>query len=91
MTGFCYRLIIKQYIINNCILKRLTITQINLIIVVFKKEKDENYKNGGVDMKRPFQPNNHKRKKKHGFFARKLAGTNVINNRRAKGRKKLSA
>jgi len=42
-------------------------------------------------MKRPFQPNNHKRKKKHGFFARKLAGTNVINNRRAKGRKKLSA
>ncbi len=42
-------------------------------------------------MKRPFQPNNHKRKKKHGFFARKLAGTSVINNRRAKGRKKLSA
>lgn len=42
-------------------------------------------------MKRPFQPNNHKRKKNHGFFARKLYGTNVINKRRAKGRKKLSA
>ncbi len=42
-------------------------------------------------MKRTFQPNNHKMKKKHGFFARKLAGTDVINQRRAKGRKKLSA
>ncbi len=42
-------------------------------------------------MKRPFQPNNHKRKKKHGFFARMLAGTGIMNKRRAKGRKKLSA
>ncbi len=42
-------------------------------------------------MKRPFQPNNRKRKKKHGFFARKLAGTGIINQRRAKGRKKVSA
>ena len=42
-------------------------------------------------MKRTFQPNNHKKKKIHGFFARKLAGTGIINQRRAKGRKKLSA
>ena len=42
-------------------------------------------------MLRPFQPNNRKRKKDHGFFARKKAGTNVISKRRAKGRKKLSA
>lgn len=42
-------------------------------------------------MKRTFQPNNHKKKKTHGFFARKLAGTGIMNLRRAKGRKKLSA
>lgn len=42
-------------------------------------------------MKRTFQPNNHKKKKIHGFFARKLAGTGILNSRRAKGRKKLSA
>lgn len=42
-------------------------------------------------MKRPFQPNNHKKKKNHGFRARMLAGTSVLNKRRAKGRKKLSA
>lgn len=42
-------------------------------------------------MKRPFQPNNHKRKKNHGFRARMAATTGIINKRRAKGRKKLSA
>ena len=41
-------------------------------------------------MKRTFQPNNRKKAKKHGFFARKEAGTGVLNKRRAKGRKKLS-
>lgn len=40
-------------------------------------------------MKRTFQPNNRKKQKKLGFFAR-MKG-NVINKRRAKGRKKLSA
>lgn len=39
-------------------------------------------------MKRPFQPNNHKRKKVHGFRNRLKA---VLNKRRKKGRKKLSA
>lgn len=40
-------------------------------------------------MKRTFQPNNHKKIKDHGFFARKLS--DVINRRKKKGRKKLSA
>ena len=39
-------------------------------------------------MKRTFQPNNRKRSKKHGFFARMK--TSIINNRRKKGRKVLS-
>jgi len=40
-------------------------------------------------MKRTYQPNQRKRAKKHGFFARMKS--NVINKRRAKKRKKLSA
>lgn len=38
-------------------------------------------------MKRTFQPNNRKKAKKQGFFAR--METDIINNRRKKGRKKL--
>jgi large subunit ribosomal protein L34 len=38
-------------------------------------------------MKRTFQPNNRRRAKKHGFFAR--VKTKVLNKRRRKGRKKL--
>lgn len=39
-------------------------------------------------MKRTFQPNNRKKSKKHGFFARK--GTKLLKNRRKKGRKLLT-
>ncbi len=40
-----------------------------------------------IRMKRTYQPNNRKRAKKHGFFARKE--TNILNSRRKKGRKKI--
>ncbi len=39
-------------------------------------------------MKRTYQPNNRKKAKKHGFFAR--AKSKILNKRRAKGRKRLS-
>ncbi len=39
-------------------------------------------------MKRTFQPNNRKKAKKHGFFAKMKA--DIINRRRKKGRKKLA-
>ena len=38
-------------------------------------------------MKRTYQPNNRRRAKKHGFFSR--VKTNILNNRRRKGRKEL--
>ena len=38
-------------------------------------------------MKRTYQPNNRKKAKKLGFFARKK--TNILNRRRRKGRKTL--
>lgn len=44
-------------------------------------------------MKRPFQPSKIVRARRHGFRARMatVAGRNIINKRRAQGRKKLTA
>ena len=42
---------------------------------------------GGEKMKRTYQPNNRKKAKKHGFFARKK--TNILARSRRKGRKSL--
>jgi len=39
-------------------------------------------------MKRTYQPNNRKKQKKHGFFAR--VKSRILSSRRRKGRKRLS-
>ena len=62
-------------------LKNLTIIKRKFIIKTLVSRR-------WILMKRTYQPNNRKKAKKHGFFARKE--TNILKNRRRKGRKVLS-
>ena len=48
----------------------------------------KNINNGGVKVKRTYQPNKRRKSKKLGFMARMK--TKIVNNRRRKGRKVLS-
>ncbi len=56
-----------------------------LIIYIIGKT---HFIHGGGIMKRTYQPNNRKMKKKHGFFAR--LKSKILKRRRKKGRKVLS-
>lgn len=62
------------------------LTNVDFIYIMFKASK--NYTQEVDNMKRTFQPNNRKKTKKQGFFARMK--TKIINRRRQKGRKVLS-
>lgn len=63
-------------------LKNLTSLKENIIIKPLEIFEEV------LNMKRTYQPNNRKKAKKHGFFARKE--TNILKNRRKKGRKVLA-
>lgn len=67
-------------------------TKSQKINILLTKTTKSYYNNGDLcleveQMKRTYQPNNRKKAKRLGFFARKK--TNILNRRRRKGRKSL--
>ena len=71
-------------------IKRLIIILVNQIMLTNKLFYYYNNVDFSLEvelMKRTYQPNNRKRAKKHGFFAR--IKSKVLNSRRKKGRKEL--
>lgn len=70
----------------NLLKRKKELTNKEFIYIMLKAQAK--FSSGGGIMKRTYQPNNRKKAKKHGFFAR-MKG-NIINKRRAKGRKVLA-
>ena len=62
-------------------------TKLKKVYIIYKASR-KNIINGGVKVKRTYQPNNRRKSKKLGFMARMK--TKIVNNRRRKGRKVLS-